>query len=88
MAEDPELAKVFGTGIPALRPAMALPGRFLPCWPAGSRGQESIEASQLWMSFYESKHHHYCRLCCDADSFLKTPDGRRIYHKGYRGERR
>jgi len=88
MAEDPELAETFGTEISSLRPAMVLPGRFLPCWPTGSLGQESTEASILWMSFYESKRHHYCRLCCDADSLLTAPDGRRIYHKGYRGDRR
>jgi hypothetical protein len=43
--------------------------------------------SALWISFYESKRHYYCQICCDGDSFLLTPDGRRLYHKGYPGPR-
>jgi len=87
MADNPGLAKVFGTEIPALRPAMVLPGTFLRCWPAGA-DQETTESFNLWMLLYESKRHHYCRLCCDEDSFLTPPDGRRIFHKGYQGKQR
>lgn len=80
------VAEVFGKAVPALRPAMVLPGKFIPCG-LGSRYPVSNEAIELWYSFYESFRHHTCHICCDSDSAMRTPDGRYIYHRGYRGER-
>jgi hypothetical protein len=84
---DALLAPIFGEPEApprALRPPMQLPGKFLP--GVADRYGEHDPLSSLWTSLYESGRYYYCHLCCDGDSFLKSPDGCHIYHKGYSGD--
>jgi hypothetical protein len=78
--EDP-LAAVFGCAPPPLCSPMQLPGEFLPS--QFEHHGEDDPLSSYWQSLYETKRGYYCQICCDGDPFLRTPDGRRILHKGY-----
>ena len=84
-AVTPESAKLFGLEASCVRPAMNLTGRFLPSQLDRESDDELLPS--LWCYFREIKRCHFCHLCCDLDSFLDAPDGRRIYHKGYTGQR-
>ena len=86
-AEYEEFARILGEepNPPPLRDSMVLPGKFLPSRIDRDKDDELL--SSLWWYFCEVKRFHFCHLCCDLDSFLVAPDGRRIYHKGYTGQR-
>lgn len=43
--------------------------------------------ADLWMQMEESGKHYYCMICCDSHTYLRRPDGSRIYHRGYTGEK-
>jgi hypothetical protein len=79
--EDKRLAPILGLEPRPARPRMVLPGTFLGVG-VPDRDDEQL-LTQFWDSLYNLKRYHYGRLCCNVDSFLHTPDGRRIYHKGY-----
>ncbi len=70
--------EAIGTKPPPVRMRPSLPGKRL--------GVDSEEDMELWMGMSETNKHYFCMLCCDSDSYLKTPDGRMIHHKGYHGD--
>ncbi|OOZ37990.1 hypothetical protein BOW53_16790 [Solemya pervernicosa gill symbiont] len=37
----------------------------------------------LWQDLYEPLDHHTIYFCCDIDSYLSTPDGQVLLHKGF-----
>lgn len=57
-------------------------------WPGEILEAESEYMSKLWLDLYESGQYHFCHIYSDEDSFLITPEGRYLYHKGYCGEKR
>jgi hypothetical protein len=46
---------------------------------------ETDEQWALWNALEEGGGHYYCHIFDDEFSYLKSPDGRIIHHKGYRG---
>jgi hypothetical protein len=83
--EREEFGRLAAEGDPIL-PQMVLPCRFLSCWPGDGKWEPNV-AVELWYSFLYSNGYHLCQICCDADSFLITPDGRSICHRGCQGHR-
>jgi hypothetical protein len=81
--EEEILARLFGEQPRPAREPMELPGMFLHAWAKDYSSCKDVV--DFWTSLYRSKRFHHCHLCCDPDSFLVTPTGRRLYHKGYRG---
>lgn len=81
--EEAILAPIFGGEPSPARDAMILPGTFLRGWPDKYGNGDDVH--EFWLSLYESKRHYLCHICCDLDSFVMTPTGRHIYHKGYTG---
>jgi hypothetical protein len=69
--------KAFGEEPPPHK-TLTLPGKFLDV--------TTEEDGDLWSTMWETRQHYFCELCCDEDSYLKTPDGRFIYHRGFRGK--
>src|SRR5262245_51072627 len=55
-----------------------------PPLPGSLLRTESQAEVDAWSEMAEAKPHYYSNICCDDDSFLKTPDGRTLYHKGDR----
>jgi hypothetical protein len=53
---------------------LQIPGAFIE-----AKGDKEIA---LWESMWESNRFYSCLLCCDEQSYLRTPDGRFIFHKG------
>lgn len=80
-----DLLELFGECSLRARPPMNLPGKFLPGQWDHYGPDDALSA--LWISLHESRRDYYCHLCCDPFSFLRAPDGRRIYHQGYNGPR-
>ena len=52
-------------------------------WPGRRLMAKTNPARQLWMNLYESKKYYSCHVCCDEESYLETPEGHRLYHKGH-----
>jgi hypothetical protein len=57
-------------------------------WPGEIINTETDEMSELWLKLDESKKYHFCHIYSDEDSFLITPEGKYLYHKGYCGEKK
>jgi hypothetical protein len=57
-------------------------------WPGEILEAESEYMSKLWLTLYESGQHHFCHIYSNEDSFLITPEGGYLYHKGYCGKKR
>ena len=51
-------------------------------WPGTKISAESDEDRNVWLQFYESRAFCCCHVQSDEDSFMETPDGRRIHHQG------
>ena len=73
--EIQEFYRICGDEPEPLRAPMVLPGRFL--------SDDSEEHLEFWCSLSASHRHYYCQICCENDSFLKTPDGRLILHQNH-----
>lgn len=43
---------------------------------------EAEDEIALWLEMCSQKAHYFCNLCCNADSYLRTPDGRTLWHAG------
>lgn len=54
-------------------------------WPGEQIRCETEEARNLWTELYMTGRYHFCHLWSDEDSFMLTPERRRIHHKGYDG---
>ena len=72
------LCRQFGEPPRSLPRTREFPGRFIDA--------EYPEGGELWKEMADSKKHYICELCCDGDSYLKRPDGTRIYHRGYKAD--
>lgn len=57
-------------------------------WPGEILSSESDDMTKLWLKLEESNQYHFCHIYSDEDSFLITPEGKYLYHKGYCGEKR
>ena len=82
--DDRKLAAIFGeepppSPRPPPLPPMVLPGTFLD--------GKSQEIWDFWHALNESGLFYCCHIWSDEESWLLTPDGRRIYHKGFVGVR-
>jgi len=41
---------------------------------------------QLWKKMFSTHKHATCELCCNSDSYLQLPDGRKFFHAGFKSE--
>lgn len=57
-------------------------------WPGEILAVETEEMSKLWTELYGSGQYHFCHVYSDTDSFIITPEGKYLYHKGYCGDKR
>ncbi len=72
--------EIFQEPVPPIRKGPVIPGHML------TAGNE--EEVRFWMDLWDTHRYYSCVLCCDSDSHLEAPEGRRIYHRGYDGERK
>lgn len=52
-------------------------------WPGESVEVESEEERVLWDTLRDTQNHYFCHVFSDADSFLITPSGKKLLHKGH-----
>lgn len=57
-------------------------------WPGKIITAETEDMSSLWLDLEESNRYHFCHIYSDEDTFLITPEGKYLYHKGYCGKKR
>ena len=55
-------------------------------WPGKKLVVKNNRDTELWMNMYDSKRYYFCHVYSDEDSFLTTPDERRIHHRGFSGK--
>ncbi|NCB40933.1 MAG: hypothetical protein EOM80_19430 [Erysipelotrichia bacterium] len=55
-------------------------------WPGEIIPAETDEERQLWLTLYETENHYFCHYYGDSDSYLISPSGKRIHHKGFAPE--
>lgn len=48
---------------------------------------DSWELYRLWKRLRKLKRYYGGKICCDDDSYLERPDGNRLFHLGFRGDR-
>lgn len=86
--ESPEQYELTKTMAEALKeepppPKTALP----PQIPGHFLSPETDPEWELWWKMEDSHDFYFAHFCCDSDSFLRRPDGTRLYHPGFEGDR-
>jgi len=52
-------------------------------WPGEIVDAKSDKERDLWLTLYETGNHYFCHFYGDSDSYLLSPTGGRILHKGF-----
>lgn len=55
-------------------------------WPGEIINVTTDEEGELWFTLYETGNHYFCHYYGDSDSYLDSPSGKRIHHKGFGAE--
>lgn len=55
-------------------------------WPGEIISAITDEEKSLWLTLSETGNHYFCHYYGDSDSFLISPSGKRIHHKGFAPE--
>jgi len=84
---DPEsdamLARIFNEPPPPPGRTEPIPGESIEALAI----DDQWDNVELWNAMWGSNKFYTCLLCCNSRSYLRTPDRRYIYHKGYAGDR-
>ena len=70
--------RIFGQTPPAHR-KFDVPGLFVGF-------DNNWDLQRAWLRLRKRREFYTGKICCDFDSYLERPDGRRIFHPGFRGD--